>query len=219
MRVVVVGAGGGVGRQAVLAAVGAGHEVVALARRVLDVPAGVRSVVADVRDEAAVRAGLEGADAVLWCVGVTKGSGPDVGRVGLPHVVRAAEEGGVTRLVTVSGAGVTLPGDVKGAGARLVSTLTRTFARDLVQDKQGEHDVLAGSRLSWTEVRPPRLVSSPGTGAWELTERAPGLRAAAVSKADVAAAMVALAGPPGPDLATRWDRRSPFLVAGPRSRR
>jgi putative NADH-flavin reductase len=221
MRVVVMGAGGGVGRQAVLAAAAAGHEVVAVARRELDVPAGVSVVVADVRDEAQVTAALAGAQAVLWCVGVTKGSGPDVGRASLPHVVRAAGEGGATRVVTVSGAGVTLPGDVKGPGARFVSSLTRTFARDLVEDKQGEHDVLAGSRLSWTEVRPPRLVDSPGTGSWELTDRAPGLRAAAVSRADVAAAMVALAGPssgsPGSDLPDTWDRRSPFLHAVPRS--
>ena len=218
MRVVVMGAGGGVGRQAVLAAAAAGHEVVAVARRGLEVPAGVRSVVADVRDEAEVRTALAGAQAVLWCVGVTSSSGPDVGRVSLPHVVRSAEECGVGRVVTVSGAGVTLPGDLKDPGARLVSTLTRTFARDLVEDKQGEHDVLTGSRLSWTEVRPPRLVDSPGTGGWELTDRAPGLRAPAVSKAVVAAAMVALAGSPGSsgsDFADTWDRRSPFLVAVP----
>lgn len=227
MRVVVLGAGGGVGRQAVLASAGAGHDVVAVARRPLDVAAGVhgvRTVVADVRDEVAVRAVLEGAEAVLWCVGVTRTSGPDVGRASLPHVVRAAEEGGARRMVTVSGAGVTLPGDAKGAGARLISALTRTFARDLVEDKQGEHEVLAGSRLSWVEVRPPRLADAPGTGGWELTDRAPGLRAAAVSKADVAAAMVALAGSPGspgpgPDQGATWDRRSPFLVTGSGRRR
>lgn len=200
------------GQQAVLAAAVAGHDVVAVARSAPEVPAGVRSVVADVRDAAAVRGALEGAEAILWCVGVTRRSGPDVGRTSLPHVVRAAEELGVGRLVTVSGAGVTLPGDVKGPGARFVSRLTRTFARDLVEDKRGEHDVLASGALSWTEVRPPRLMDGPATGAWQLTDLAPGLRAAAVSKADVAAAMLQLAG------TTEWDRRSPFLMAGgPRS--
>lgn len=33
----------------------------------------------DVRDRAAMLAALEGVDAVLWCVGVTKSSGGDVG--------------------------------------------------------------------------------------------------------------------------------------------
>lgn len=208
MRIVVMGAGGGVGRRAVLAAAGAGHEVVAVARTAPVVPAGVRAVSGDVRDPGAVRAVLEGAGGVLWCVGVTRRSGGDVGRASMPHVVLAAEEQGVGRLVSVSGAGVTLPGDVKGAGARFVSALTRTFARDLVKDKQGEHDVLAASGLSWTEVRPPRLSEADGTGAWHLSDRAPGLRAAPVSKADVAAAMVALLG------SQEWVHRSPFLLAG-----
>lgn len=210
MRIVVLGAGGGVGRRAVLAAVEAGHEVVAVARTAPTVPAGGRAVAADVRDARVVREALAGAQAVLWCVGVTKSSGPEVGRASMPHVVRAAEDLGVGRLVSVSGAGVTLPGDTKGAGARFVSTLTRTFARHLVEDKQGEHDVLVASRLSWTEVRPPRMSEAPGTGSWELTDQAPGLKAAPVSKADVAAAMVQLAG------SQEWDRRSPFILAGMR---
>ncbi len=208
MRIVVLGAGGGVGTRAVIAAAAAGHEVVAVARTAPSVPAGVRAVAGDVRDAQAVEAALADADAVLWCVGVTKRSGPDVGRVGMPIVVRTAEANGVGRLVSVSGAGVTLPGDVKGPGARFVSALTRRFARDLVEDKQGEHDVLEASALAWTEVRAPRLTDAPGTGSWELSDRAPGLRAAPVSKADVGAAMVQLAG------SEEWVRRSPFLTAG-----
>lgn len=210
MRIVVLGAGGGVGSRAVLAAAAAGHEVVAVARTAPVAPTGGRAVAGDVRDAETVRSALVGAQAVLWCVGVTSRSGPDVGRVSMPHVVLAATELGVDRVVSVSGAGVTLPGDVKGPGARFVSALTRRFARDLVEDKQGEHDVLASSGLAWTELRPPRLSGAAGTGAWELTEQAPGLRAAAISKADVAAAMVSLAGE------HEWVGRSPFIVAAAR---
>jgi len=126
----------------------------------------------------------------------------------MTHLVAAACQVGVGRLVSVSGAGVTLPGDQKGLGARLVSGLTRRLARDLVIDKEGEHAVLEASGLSWTEVRPPRLVDSPGTGRWALVDLAPGLTARPVAKADVALAMLDLA-------ASRdWERRSPFLVAG-----
>lgn len=208
MRVVVLGAGGGVGSRAVVAAADAGHEVVAVARSPLTVRPGVEVVAADVRDAAAVERVVAGADALLWCVGVGRRSGPDVGRSAMPHVVRAAGLHGVTRLVSVSGAGVTLPGDRKGPGARAVSALTRRLAHDLVTDKEGEHEVLEASGLAWTEVRPPRLSQGPATGAWVLTDEAPGLRAAALSKADVAAAMVELAG------SQAWVRRSPFLVVG-----
>ncbi|CAN5241729.1 hypothetical protein BH24ACT10_BH24ACT10_20030 [soil metagenome] len=208
MRVVVLGAAGGVGSRAVTAALALGWDVVAAARSQPSVPADVESVAVDVLDAAAVHGVLRGADAVLWCVGVTKRSGPDVGRTGLAHVVTGMQQHGVDRLVSVSGAGVTLPGDAKGVGARLVSGLTRRLASDLVQDKEGEHAVLEASRVSWTEVRPPRLVDREGTGRWALVEDAPGVTAKPVAKADVALAMLDLAG------SQTWVRRSPFLVAG-----
>ncbi len=207
MRVVVFGAAGGVGRCAVVAAVEQGHDVVAAARSAPEAPAGVERVGVDVRDARAVAAVLRPGGVVLWCVGVTRRSGGDVGRVGLPHVVAAAGEHGVTRLVSVSGAGVTLSGDDKGRGARLVSGLTRRLARDLVLDKEGEHAVLAASGLVWTEVRPPRLTNGPGTGRWSLVVQAPGLRAKPVARADVAGAMLHLVG------SQEWVGRSPFLVA------
>ncbi len=207
MRVVVLGAAGGVGSRAVAAALTRGWDVVAAARSRPSVPAEVEAAAVDVRDAAAVHGVLRGADAVLWCVGVTKRSGPDVGRTGLAHVVAGMQERGVGRLVSVSGAGVTLPGDVKGVGARLVSGLTRRLARDLVQDKEGEHAVLEASGVSWTEVRPPRLVDRAATGRWALVEQAPGVTAKPVAKADVALAMLDLAD------SSEWVRRSPFLVA------
>lgn len=218
MQIVVFGANGGVGRHAARLAAAAGHQVLATARQVPDVLVGtgpriggsgpVQARAVDVRDFDRVREAIQGADAALWCVGVTKRSGAGVGREGLTHLVRASAETGLSRLITVSGAGITLPGDVKGTGARLLSGLTRRLAGDLYADKVAEHEVLAASDLSWTEVRGPRLVEREGTGRWRLTDEAPGLTAPAVAKADVGAAMVQLAA------TNEWARRSPFLVAG-----
>ena len=210
MKVLVLGAAGGVGRQAVARAAEAGHEVRAGARSPVTGGPRVVPLTVDVRDADAVRRAVEGMEIVLWCVGVTRHSGGDVGRVGMPHLVAAAEDAGLDRVVTVSGAGVTLAGDRKGPGARLVPALTRRLAADLVADKQGEHEVLASSDLRWTEVRPPRLVDGEPTGRWRLVEEAPGLTAPPVAKGDVAAAMLHLA------VTGDWSYRSPFLVRGPR---
>lgn len=209
MRVVVFGAHGGVGRRVVQVAAGVGHQVVAAARTVTATPPQVVPAVVDVRDAEAVRRAVEGADALCWCVGVTRRSGPGVGAEALWHVVAAAQEFGVSRLVSVSGAGVTLPSDVKGVGARLVSGVTRRLAADLVADKEAEHRILAATSLAWTEVRPPRLVD-PDTAKpenWVLVQRAPGLTAKPVAKVDVARAMLHLAA------SADWVRQSPFLVA------
>lgn len=211
MRILVMGAGGGVGRQAVALALAGGHEVRAASRTGarLDDAAGrsATALAVDVREAEAVVRALDGVEAVLWCVGVTARSGPDVGRVGMAHLVRAAQAVGVGRVVTVSGAGVTVPGDRKGFGARFVSAATRRLAHDLVADKEAEHAVLAESTVEWTEVRPPRLRNADPTGTWRLTEEAPGLTAAPVARADVAAVMLSLAVKGG------WSRQSPFLVA------
>lgn len=222
MKIVVFGASGGVGRHAVQVAREHGHDVVAAARghaeppgeppgAQREAPAGWGTAelrILDVRDRCAVLDVLAGVDAALWCVGVTKRSGGDVGRVGLPYVVEGAHRHRVERLISVSGAGVTIPGDHKARGARVVSALTRRLAHDLVVDKEGEHAVLvAASDLAWTEVRPPRLRDAEGTGGWHLDREAPGLSAAAVAKRDVASAMVALA------QNREWVRASPFLHA------
>lgn len=97
MRLVVFGANGGVGRRAVTVAAAAaerGYQVVAAARTPPSVPAGGVSAVVDVRDGAAVRRAAEGADAALWCVGVTRRSGPGVGRDGMAHLVAPRRNSG-----------------------------------------------------------------------------------------------------------------------------
>jgi putative NADH-flavin reductase len=209
MDLVVFGAAGGVGRHAVRLAAERGHTVVAVARRASE-QAGVTDRVGDVRDAALVAEAVTGADAVLWCVGVTKASGGDVGRTVLPGLVAAMDAAGARRFVGVSGAGADLPGDRKGAGARFVSALTHRLARDLVEDKEHEHRILAASGLDWTQVRPPRLVDRPGAGGYRLATEAPGLRAAPVTKADVALAMVELAE------GREWLSAAPFILAGDR---
>ena len=200
--------GWGGGRWAVQVAAHRGHTVVATARRppVLPSIARVHPAAADVRDPAALRAVTGSADALLWCVGVTRRSGGDVGRVGLRHLVAAAEELGVDRIVSVSGAAVTVSEEHRGAGARLAGSLSRRFAGDLVTDKQAEHHLVATSNLAWTEVRPSRLTAGPATNQWLLSSTAPGLAARPIPRADVAAAMVHLLEHPD------WVHPRPFIT-------
>ena len=70
MRVIVVGAGGGLGRHAVHAALAAGHDVVAFVRDVARarLPASVETRAGDARDAAALADACAGCGAALWCV-------------------------------------------------------------------------------------------------------------------------------------------------------
>jgi hypothetical protein len=109
-------------------------------------------------------------------------------------------------VVAVAGAGIDVPGDRKGLGAKAVSALTKAMAGRVFADKQEEHAVYAGSSLAWTVVRPPRLVDGDATGEARLTTDAPGPTATSLPRADLAATMLAPAADGG------WERQAPFVV-------
>ena len=68
MRIAVTGAGGVVGRGVVLRLLSAGHDVVGLARRQPESwPSAATFVHGDIRDAAAVRRAVAGAEVVVHC--------------------------------------------------------------------------------------------------------------------------------------------------------
>lgn len=224
MELLIFGAAGGVGSRLVSEAVRAGHDVTALARswpdgptgrgdltvNDADIPGSLLRASLDVRDTAAVRRHLDRPlDAVAWCVGVTRQSGPTVGASALPAVIAAAEEQDGVRLVAVSGAAVDAPDDTKSMPARAVSALTRRLAGPVVSDKQAELHLLRNSTLSWSVVRPPRLTAGDARP-WRLNRIAPGPRARPVPRASVARALLTLADPIAIEAAL-WERSAPFI--------
>jgi uncharacterized protein YbjT (DUF2867 family) len=207
MRLVVLGAGGRTGRRVVEGAAAAGHEVVAVARGAPDLPAGVRLLRGDVAGPAGrdvVAEAVAGAGAVVSCLGVTRRGGGRPSAEAARRLTEVLEAG--ARVVSVAGAGIDVPGDRKGRGARIVSALTRRLAGEVFADKQEEYAVLAASSLAHTVVRPPRLVEGPARGDAVLTTEAPGLTARPLPRADLAAVLLRLAVEGG------WEGRAPFVV-------
>jgi hypothetical protein len=137
-----------------------------------------------------------------------KGSGP-VLAVAVPLLVRVMPQEGVRRLVVLSGAGVTVPGDRKALPDRLVSAAMRVVARDLLADHEAGLRALqaAGGDVDWTLVRAPRLGEGPPAGGLRHGERlSPGR--AQVSRADLAAFLLE-------QVADRaYLGRAPFVAAG-----
>ena len=70
MKIALIGATGNVGQRVTAEALSRGHEVIAIARDVsrLEAQAGVTAVQADLKDKAAIRQAIEGADAVVLSV-------------------------------------------------------------------------------------------------------------------------------------------------------
>lgn len=174
MRLSLFGATGGIGRFVLEQALAAGHDVTVLARdpgRLADPAAGdrLRVVVGEIERYESVAGVVAGSEAVISALGPTRDSADqvDLFERWAQHLVRAMEAHGPARVVVLSGAAVNVPGEQKRWGDRLASAVVRIVVRHVVAAKQGEFDIISGSRLEWIAVRPPRVVPGPHTGRYK----------------------------------------------------
>src|ERR1700722_10988513 len=200
MELTVFGATGATGTCFTEQALAAGHQVTAVvrdpARMSVPTRAGLRVVTADLMDPGAISGSVAGADAVLAAFG-PRGTGPTtVLREGTRSVVEAMHKEGTRRLVSVSGSIVSDEGE--GTVMRyLVKPLARgTFMRHVNEDMIGAEEQIRESGLDWTIVRPPRLTNEPATGAYRtaIDQNLP--RGLTVSRADLAAYLLAVISDP-----------------------
>jgi putative NADH-flavin reductase len=204
VKLLVVGATGGVGRHLLAQGLAAGHDVRALVRDPSRLPAGVPAVAADLAepDPAALDAAVAEADAVLSALGPRTRADAGVVTTGTEAVVAAMRRAAVGRLVVVSAAPVATvasparprPGRDPGDGPLMRAILTplvRRVFRDSYADLARMEDAVHASGLDWTVVRPPRLVDGPRTGGYRTgldRNVRGGLR---IARADVAHLMLA----------------------------
>jgi putative NADH-flavin reductase len=212
MKLTIVAATGGIGRQLLDQALAAGHDVTAVVRDPGSLPG--RARVHAVPDLTAAGPGtlepaLAGADAVLSGLGPRSRADAGVASRGTAAVVQAMRATGVRRVVAVSAAPVATvaspgrphpPRHDPGEGVvtrHLATPLLRAALRDVYADLALMEDVLRDSGLDWTVVRPPRLTDGPMTGAYRTAEGRNLRRGLLVSRADVAHLMLAVLDRPG----------------------
>ncbi|TDO17746.1 putative NADH-flavin reductase [Mycobacterium sp. BK086] len=167
MKILVIGATGGTGRQVVAQALQRGHDVSVLLRdsaAAAEFP-DAHVVVGDVLDAEAVAAALAGVDAVISCLGVRAGQVPGTVRsAGTASLVARMGGCGVRRLIAVSTIGVGSSVADQSRMARIVWRLVVGKDR-LAEAEAAEAEIRsAGDALDWTIVRPPRLMDGQPVG-------------------------------------------------------
>lgn len=193
MRVLILGASGNIGRSVRVQARAAGHQLVLFSRdsaRLGQLAESETVFEGNIADIDAVQAAVGGVDAVISALGPTSNS-PD--QVSLfesfaQALVAAMTANGVRRLVAISGAGCTLPGERKPLGGRIASAMVRLAVRNVVEAKQRELEIIVASDLDWIAPRPARVVDDPATGTYRVGSDAKGFR---ITAADLAEFMVA----------------------------
>jgi uncharacterized protein YbjT (DUF2867 family) len=211
VKLTIVGATGGIGRQMLDQAIAAGDEVTAVVRNPGTLPGQVRAVTADLAapDPAVLRSAVAGADAVLSGLGPRSRADAGVASRGTEAIVRAMQAAGSRRLVVVSAAPI---GTVRSPGRphpprhdpgdgfwmrHLLSHIAKAMFREHYADLAIMEDLVRDSGLDWTIVRPPRLSDKPLTGTYRtaLGQNLPG--GLIVPRADVAHFMLRAAADPG----------------------
>jgi putative NADH-flavin reductase len=208
MRIVVLGATGGVGRHLLEQAVGAGHQVTAVVRRPDRLGRQVPHLRADLADaddtglQAALESVVAGTDAVLSALGPRSAREAGIVTRGTRLVVAAMRATGARRLIVVSAVPVpTVPSPDRPHPPRsdpddgpflraVLNPIVRRAFRATYLDLATMEDVVRASGLDWTIVRPPRLVDRPATGRYRTSSEQNLRGGRSVSRADVAQFML-----------------------------
>jgi uncharacterized protein YbjT (DUF2867 family) len=195
MKIAVIGATGRTGRLVIEQALVRGDVVVAYVRNPLRIAAspGLEIAAGQLSDMLTLKAAINGADAVLVCLG-TRGKrmkrNVDLMQKSVARIIEAMKEANVPRLVLESAYGV---GNTAGTAGFIARVLYKTVVRAIYQDKERSEALLPGSGLKWTGVYPVILTDGPLADAVEVrpmtrVQKVAGLPK--VSRADVARVML-----------------------------
>jgi uncharacterized protein YbjT (DUF2867 family) len=208
MKVLVLGATGGTGREIVREAGAQGHSVVALVRskaKATDL-AGAELVEGDVRDEQSLSRGLENCSGVISSLGTPVSPLREVTLLSTATraLVTAMEHRNVRRLVCITGLGA---GDSRGHGGFLFDNLFfPLLLRKVYADKDRQEDAVRASKLDWVLVRPVVLTDKPARGTVRAETDLSGIHGGTVARGDVAKFVVQQL------TDDTWLRRAPLIT-------
>lgn len=191
MKLLILGATGGTGREIVGQALERGHAVTALVRS----PEGlkrfgdrVKAIQGDLLNSADLRGAIDGQDAVLSGFGprvpVSKGDVNLLWRFSVA-LTTAMLQTHTRRLVVVSVAFL-----FRGAVLPPAYLIGRLFMPRIVADASAMESVVTKSTLDWTIVRPPKLTNNARTQKYRVEAGHLPLFGFSISRADVADLMM-----------------------------
>lgn len=183
MRVLVIGANGGIGKQAVEKLLESDHEPVAMVRKTDQIPQfeelGAQTVLADLEED--FEKAFHNIDAVIFAAGSGPHTGADktivIDQEGAIESVDLAKRHGIKRFIMLSSIGADHP---KGTGQM----------KHYLYAKHRADEYLKKTGLNYTIVRPGRLTDDPGTGKVNLQEKLSDI--GNIPREDVAAVLVYL---------------------------
>ena len=189
MRIAIFGATGGTGRELLQQALDRGHEVTAIVRRPAAITlthARLRVVAGDVLKPDSFAPALYRQDAVLSVVGAVGLKPMTFHRQSAHNLIEQMNKAGVQRLVCVTSVGVS----DKPVGPLFYIWLIKPLLKNIYDDMRHMEQTVRESRLTWTIVRPSRLVDGQRTGQYRVGSSGELAHANKISRADLADCML-----------------------------
>lgn len=162
MTITVFGASGKVGRLMVAEALRRGLNVRAFvhSQNPFDDTAGLTVIRGDIYRGDDIAKALDGADAVVSCLGSWGTPRRNVLTAAMRSIIPAMQQLGITRIITLTGSGALAPDKRPSALHRLFMRLLAPLpAGKVFADGEQHMKLLAASDLAWTTVRSPVMRS------------------------------------------------------------
>ncbi len=190
MKILVLGASRGIGKEVTKAALAAGYSVRAFSRGAADMPtaAGLEPWPGDATRAEDLEPALEGVDAVVSALGITESLKMIWQEVTLFSTSTAAliplmETKGPDRLICVTGIA---SGTSKSALSKIERMGHWALLSKPYEDKDRQEALVRASSLRWTLVRPTILTNGKPTARYKVLTDPKDWRMGMISRADVA---------------------------------
>jgi putative NADH-flavin reductase len=202
MKILIIGAGGGIGHEAVLLALQEGHHVVAVLRNPEKIPLthpNLSIVKGDILQPSTFEQHLREADFNISAIGVSGANffndkPTTLYSEGNASLVSAMQRVGAKRALFISASAVeispVLPFYVRFVAKYIIQKILRHMYADL----RTMEAIIKATSLDWTIIRPPQLTNGPVTGQYRTSVNAFLKNALKISRADVAHYMIHNAG-------------------------
>ncbi|HVI44678.1 MAG TPA: SDR family oxidoreductase [Chitinophaga sp.] len=188
-KIVVLGANGGIGNQAVLQALNAGYKVTAILRSPEKLQLNHPSLTimkGDVMLPGTLDEALRNTDVVISAIGSNSLKATSLYSQGNKNLIESMRKVGVNRAFFISASGLEVNPTHSFVVRLATKYLLQVILRNMYADLWRMEKILKGSSINWTIIRPPRLLDGAGTGKYRVAINGCLDNGLKISRADVA---------------------------------
>jgi len=160
MKICIFGADGRTGFEVLQCAKNKGFEIVAFVHNKKSFKFDkndTQVVKGDVLNYQQVLQACSGVAAIVSVLGHINGSDPRIQTKGICNIIKAMKESGISRIISLTGTGVRIPGDRPSFIDKILNFVIKTVDPERIEDGIEHSKVLQVSGLNWTIVRVLKL--------------------------------------------------------------